>query len=100
MTQEITLNLVLTLQQNITINEWDGRFRSGRKKETPDEPKCVYPEYVVFSWVLCLIALAAALKLYYLIKTSLAVLLVGTFIFLVLVVFDDVFATTNLNDYQ
>lgn len=33
---------------------------------------CSHPEYLVFSWVLCLIALATALKLYYIIKTIMA----------------------------
>lgn len=46
---------------------------------------CSYPEYVAFCWVLCLIALATALKLYYLIKTFLAVLMVASYTFLILV---------------
>ncbi|KAF2879864.1 hypothetical protein ILUMI_26321 [Ignelater luminosus] len=53
--------------------------------------KCSYPEYVVFCWVLCLIALATALKLYYLIKTFLAVLMVASYTFLILVPYDPVF---------
>lgn len=117
LTQEIILNLVLTLQQNITINEKDVRvlnqrgeslfnrlvrsvdtadfFMSPRKSEPDSQGKCMYPEYVVFTWVLCLIALAAALKLYYLIKTFLAILLVGIFTILVLFVCDDTFSSRN-----
>jgi adenylate cyclase 8 len=52
---------------------------------------CLQPEYVVFSWVLCLIALATALKLYYLVKTFMALGLVATFCVLILVVFPEVF---------
>lgn len=41
------------------------------------------PEYVVFLWVLCLIALATALKLYYLIKTFLAIFMVISYTVLI-----------------
>lgn len=34
--------------------------------------ECYRPEYVVFTWILCLVALTSILKLYYLIKTFLA----------------------------
>jgi adenylate cyclase 8 len=54
---------------------------------------CSEPEYVVFSWVLCLIALATALKLYYLVKTFMALGLVATFCILILIIFPDVFET-------
>ncbi|XP_063890876.1 adenylyl cyclase 78C [Helicoverpa armigera] len=37
-----------------------------------DTDECYRPEYVVFTWVLCLVALTSVLKLYYLIKTLLA----------------------------
>lgn len=40
-------------------------------------------EYVVYSWVLCLVALATALKLYYLVKLCLAVIIIGTTIALI-----------------
>lgn len=52
---------------------------------------CVQPKYVVFTWVLCLIALATALKLYYLVKTILAFTLVTVFCILILFVYPDVF---------
>lgn len=42
------------------------------------------PEYVVYMWVLCLIALATALKLYYLIKTFLAIFMVITYTVLII----------------
>ncbi|GJQ67397.1 hypothetical protein Trydic_g8273 [Trypoxylus dichotomus] len=53
---------------------------------------CVHPEYFVFSWVLCLIALATALKLYYMIKTFLAILMVGIYTILIVVPYKEVFS--------
>jgi adenylate cyclase 8 len=58
---------------------------------------CVQPKYVVFSWVLCLVALATALKLYYLVKTILAFGLVTVFCILILFVYPDVFSLYNDN---
>ncbi|XP_058823589.1 adenylyl cyclase 78C [Topomyia yanbarensis] len=55
--------------------------------------KCVHPEYVVFTWVLCLISLATALKLYYLVKTFMAITMVACYSILILVVFKKVFET-------
>ena len=52
---------------------------------------CFHPEYIIFTWVLCLIALATALKLYYLIKTFLAIIMVALYTILILVPFDLVF---------
>lgn len=36
----------------------------------------VYPEFIVFTWVLCLISLSTGLRLYYLVKTFLAFIMV------------------------
>ena len=58
---------------------------------------CVQPKYVVFTWVLCLIALATALKLYYLVKTILAFGLVTVFCILILFVYPEVFSLYNDN---
>ncbi|KAK5646054.1 hypothetical protein RI129_004518 [Pyrocoelia pectoralis] len=52
---------------------------------------CSYPEYIVFSWILCLIALATALKLYYLIKIMLAMLMLICYSILILVPFHSLF---------
>ncbi|GLV37822.1 Adenylyl cyclase 78C [Carabus blaptoides fortunei] len=61
-----------------------------------DYPKnCLHPEYIVFMWVLCMIALATALKLYYLIKTFLAVIMVVAYAILILVFFPDTFDNTT-----
>lgn len=54
-------------------------------------PPCIQPKYIVFTWALCLIALASALKLYYLVKTTLAVSLSGLFCILILFIYPDVF---------
>ncbi|VVC96072.1 unnamed protein product [Leptidea sinapis] len=47
------------------------------ESESPDseerQGECYRPEYVVFTWILCLVALTSILKLYYLIKTCLAI---------------------------
>lgn len=47
------------------------------------KPDCMHPEYVVYTWVLSMIALATALKLYYLIKLLLAILMVGIYTILI-----------------
>ncbi|CAH0600201.1 unnamed protein product [Chrysodeixis includens] len=36
------------------------------------DSECFHPEYVVFTWVLCLVALTSVVKLYYLVKVILA----------------------------
>lgn len=61
---------------------------------------CSHPDYIVFTWVLCLIALATGLKLYYLVKTFMAIVMVCCYAILILVVFPDVFAnaSTESND--
>lgn len=46
---------------------------------------CRHPEYVVFTWVLCLIALATALKLYYLIKILLLIIMLVVYTVLILI---------------
>ncbi|XP_017790028.1 PREDICTED: adenylate cyclase type 8 [Habropoda laboriosa] len=56
------------------------------------EATCVRPEYIVFTWILCLIALASALKLYYLVKTALATIIVSVYAVLILVVCKDFFS--------
>lgn len=50
--------------------------------------ECYRPEYVVFTWILCLVALTSILKLYYLIKTCLAIVNVAMYSGLLLVYYD------------
>jgi hypothetical protein len=56
-----------------------------------DPEQCLAPEYIVYTWVLCLVALATALKLNYLVKTTLASAMVSVFTTLILVAYRDVF---------
>lgn len=63
-------------------------------------PVCVHPEYVVFTWVLCLISLATALKLYYLVKTFMAITMVACYSILILLVFNEVFETYDIQFMQ
>ncbi|XP_011176246.1 adenylyl cyclase 78C isoform X2 [Solenopsis invicta] len=58
---------------------------------------CIRPEYVVFTWILCLIALASALKLYYLVKTALAAAIVVVYAVLILVVCKNMFTERESN---
>ena len=60
---------------------------------TEYEEYCQAPEYIVYTWVLCLVALATALKLYYLVKTILAIVMVSVFTTLILVAYQDIFDT-------
>ncbi|XP_038116124.1 adenylyl cyclase 78C [Culex quinquefasciatus] len=66
----------------------------------PGSQTCVHPEYVVFTWVLCLISLATALKLYYLVKTCMAIAMVACYSILILLVFNDVFETYDTEFMQ
>lgn len=53
---------------------------------------CFHPEYVVFTWIMCLVALTTTLRLYYLVKTFLAVILVTVFSLLITVAFPELFS--------
>lgn len=66
----------------------DATSRDTRGRE-PEQ--CFAPEYIVYTWVLCLVALATALKLYYLVKTTLASAMVTIFTTLILVAYKEVF---------
>ncbi|XP_049854245.1 adenylate cyclase type 8 isoform X4 [Schistocerca gregaria] len=59
--------------------------------DNSEAEKCIHPEYIVFTWVLCLMALATSLKLYYLVKTALAFTMVTVFYVLILVAYPEVF---------
>lgn len=56
---------------------------------------CSHPEYLVFTWVLCLIALATGLKLYYLVKTFMATIMVCCYAVLISIVFPQVFESAS-----
>ncbi|CAG5026974.1 unnamed protein product, partial [Parnassius apollo] len=57
--------------------------------EKERDGECYRPEYVVFTWILCLVALTSILKLYYLIKTFLAVLNVAIYAVLLLIYYNE-----------
>jgi adenylate cyclase 8 len=59
--------------------------------DTRSEATCQHPEYIVFTWILCLIALATALKLYYLIKLFLALVMLVAYTVLILVPYEEEF---------
>ncbi|XP_030372445.1 adenylyl cyclase 78C [Scaptodrosophila lebanonensis] len=52
------------------------------------ENDCVHPEYIVFTWVLCLVSLATALKLYYLVKAIMALGMVAFYTALIMFKFN------------
>lgn len=56
---------------------------------------CLHPEYLVYTWVLSLIALATTLKLYFLIKTLLAVSMVAIYTLFILVFYPEVFTSAH-----
>lgn len=58
---------------------------------------CPHPEYIVFTWVLCMIALATALKLYYLIKLFLAIVMVAVYTVLILMPYNHAFTADYIN---
>ncbi|KPJ17814.1 Adenylate cyclase type 8 [Papilio machaon] len=62
---------------------------NGTDTEHERAGECYRPEYIVFTWILCLVALTSILKLYYLIKTLLAVLNVAMFSVLLLLYYNE-----------
>ncbi|XP_062128237.1 adenylyl cyclase 78C isoform X1 [Drosophila sulfurigaster albostrigata] len=65
-----------------------------------DEKGCVHQEYIVFTWVLCLVSLATALKLYYLVKAIMALGMVAFYTSLIFIRFrfEESFSLVNLKD--
>ncbi|KAL1449558.1 hypothetical protein WDU94_002051 [Cyamophila willieti] len=62
--------------------------------------KCVHPEWLVFTWVLCLVALATTLKLYFVVKAMLAVLMVTMYSLLILVFYPTIFKQRYDQEFQ
>ncbi|KAG7160380.1 Adenylyl cyclase 78C-like 1 [Homarus americanus] len=50
----------------------------------PEHLYCMYPQYFVYTWVLCMVALASFLKLNYLVKTMVLVFMVACYGFLII----------------
>ncbi|KAG8238918.1 hypothetical protein J437_LFUL000755 [Ladona fulva] len=62
----------------------------------PGSRQCDHPEYVVFTWVLCLVALATCLRLHYLVKTLLGIVMVAVYALLIVVAYPGVFENAAL----
>lgn len=62
--------------------------------------ECSHPEYIVFTWILCLTALATALKLYFLVKSVMAIILVACYSILIWKVFPSILAKQILQEEQ
>ncbi|XP_075236866.1 adenylyl cyclase 78C isoform X2 [Lycorma delicatula] len=60
-------------------------------KNLKTNKKCVHPEFLVFTWVLCLVALTTTLKLYFLVKALFAILMVAAYFILINVTYPNVF---------
>ena len=85
-------------QRSVGVEEGDLILESDRK--ILEEIQCLRPEYIVFTWILCLIALASSLKLYYLVKTALATMIVIIYAVLILVVSKDRFSSRVYKDQE
>jgi len=62
-----------------TMTEVNSFSEHGNCQNAIEPEECPALEYIVYTWVLCLVALATALKLYYLVKTTLATVMVSVF---------------------
>lgn len=88
---------LFTPDEHLIRKEDDSNSEDGRrtKRRTEESNDCVHPEYLVFTWVLCLIALATTLKLYFLVKTFLASIMVAVYTGLTSLVYPQVFSQTD-----
>lgn len=69
----------------------DGGFVRGSPTSWHDELCWDSPHYVVYSWVLCMVSLAAFLKLYFMVKAAIITLLFVTYSVLILWPFQEFF---------
>ncbi|XP_052133041.1 adenylyl cyclase 78C-like [Frankliniella occidentalis] len=69
-----------------------GNLTGSACREFLSKVGCSSPEYSVYSWVVCLVAIATCLKLYFLVKTALAVALVAAQSVLIVCTFPQVFS--------
>jgi hypothetical protein len=73
-TEDENVDSVTTMTEVKSVSE------HGSPCDASAPEQCPALEYIVYTWVLCLVALATALKLYYLVKTTLATVMVSVFI--------------------
>ncbi|XP_027841680.2 adenylyl cyclase 78C isoform X1 [Aphis gossypii] len=92
-----TLSLLFTPDEHLIrkVDNSDGDDGRRTKRRTEETNDCVHPEYLVFTWVLCLIALATTLKLYFLVKTFLASIMVAVYTGLTSLAYPQVFTQTD-----
>ncbi|VVC36628.1 Hypothetical protein CINCED_3A015230 [Cinara cedri] len=111
-----TLSLIFTPNEHLIrkksslttfVNDGDVGEETDRKArlrrdvtEEESSNDCVHPEYLVFTWVLCLIALATTLKLYFLVKTFLASLMVAVYTGLTSLAYPQVFSQNDGTDHR
>ncbi|KAH8258604.1 hypothetical protein KR038_001357 [Drosophila bunnanda] len=69
---------------SVSLGNFTYADTSGMRTTVDLEGECAHPEYLVFTWVLCLVSLATALKLYYLVKALMALGMVGFYTTLIM----------------
>ncbi|EDV52605.2 adenylate cyclase type 8 isoform X2 [Drosophila erecta] len=96
---DITLNLTPPLPQShrpytvttnghsVSLSNLSYSEPSLMQSSSDVEGECAHPEYLVFTWVLCLVSLATALKLYYLVKALMALSMVAFYTTLIMMKF-------------
>lgn len=95
------LSSTMTTFEQSTQYEALSRFIRSTNDSEALEGSCVHKEYVVFTWVLCLVSLATALKLYYLVKAIMALGMVAFYTSLILIRFRSdnlIFSLNNLKE--
>jgi len=94
--QDITLT---TTGHSVSISNLSYVDPYGMRSSVNLEGTCAHPEYLVFTWVLCLVSLATALKLYYLVKAIMALGMVAFYTALILFKFStgDSFSLVQLS---
>lgn len=70
-------------------------YNTNKNQYGLEKYSCSHPEYMVFTWILCLIALATGLKLYYLVKTFMATIMVLCYAVLISIIFPNVFGSSS-----
>ncbi|XP_065212348.1 adenylyl cyclase 78C-like isoform X3 [Planococcus citri] len=92
------INTEQFLDKNSSFNSTSDKIDVSTQSTYPDD--CLHPEYLVYTWVLSLIALATTLKLYFLIKTLLAVSMVAIYTLFILVFYPEVFANAHSHSME
>ncbi|XP_071529549.1 adenylate cyclase type 8-like [Panulirus ornatus] len=89
---QVNKSVVYTGQENVDfasfsfdlLNMNNGTASHNNLTHLEPPPYCVYPQYFVYTWVLCMVALASFLKLNYLVKTVVLVFMLTCYGFLII----------------